>query len=217
MCICVCVRSFRGEEKGGDHGGGKRGRRCSDLLLPPLLCLPHILPFPLRPPGISLVKSLAIYLSDWSGRVIYIHSVGRLNLATSFKTFKQGRQTQRDSKSHSLSDGGESRQSGQTAAPHTPNKNCCLLRKKLSEEKKGAESLWIIFGGISFTTTCLLSLSFSSSPSSQISMLCFGICAPNPSNPCLDQSFCHLKQLLIISRTLQPNKLRQTFAELHSD
>lgn len=116
--------------------------------LPSSLSLPHTLVLSPRARLAShwLNPQLYIYMIGQGG--VYILSVGRLNLATSFKTFKQGRQRERDSESGGLSDGGES-SFGQTAAPHTPNKNCCLLRKKKkkSEEKKEAESLWIVFWG----------------------------------------------------------------------
>lgn len=188
--------------------------------LPSSLSLPHTLVLSPRARLAShwLNPQLYIYMIGQGG--VYILSVGRLNLATSFKTFKQGRQRERDSESGGLSDGGES-SFGQTAAPHTPNKNCCLLRKKKKRVKKRKRQSHCgsFSGGISCTTTCLFSLSFSSSPSSQISMLCFGICASNSSNSSLDLSLCHLKhfELQFFSRTLQPNKQRQTFAEFHLD
>lgn len=187
-----------------ERGGG-------NARIPPFFALSptHTRLFPARPPGVSLVKSPAIYLCDWSGRGIYTQR-GSVKSGHKFQNFQTG-QTDRES---GLSDGGEP-SFGQTA--HKQELLCS--EKQTSEEKKEATHCGLVFRGISCTAACLFSLSSSSSSSSQISMLCFGICAPNPSNSSLDLSRCHLKhfELHIFSRTLQPNKLRQTFAGFHSD
>lgn len=74
-----------------------------------------------------LNPQLYIYVIGQGG--VYIHSMGRLNLATSFQTLKQGRQA-------------ETVSSGQTAAPHTPRK-----KKTTSEEEKRPTHCGFIFRG----------------------------------------------------------------------
>lgn len=226
LCVCLCVKPHGGR-RGGSCNGEKRGRQSFEL--PFFNCVARALvPSLLLPSDTSLDKSPAIFVSDWSGRSIYRRR-GSVKSGHNFKNF-QTRLTGRDSVSEGLTDRGKPRL-GQTTAPHTPNKNCCFWGKKKDFGRQtAAELLWRCFffflfnfffcRGIFCTAVCLFSLSFSYSPSSQISMLCFGICAPNPSSSSPDPShFYHLNrfELHFCSRRLQPNKLRQTFAEFDLD
>lgn len=104
-----------------ERGGG-------NARIPPFFALSptHTRLFPARPPGVSLVKSPAIYLCDWSGRGIYTQR-GSVKSGHKFQNFQTG-QTDRES---GPSDGGEP-SFGQTA--HKQELLCS--EKQTSEEKK---------------------------------------------------------------------------------
>ncbi len=228
VCVCACVlelvrvckrEKLHGGGKGGGRGGGKKGRQRLALSPLPLLCLLHtLIPSPrARLASHWLNPQLYIYVIGQGG--VYILSVGRLNLATSFKTFKQSRQTERQWVARSKWRRGIELWTNRSTA-HS-KQELLSFEKKSEWRKERGRVIVDHFQGENPAPqrVCFLFLSFSSSPFSQISMLCFGICAPNPSNSSIDLFLCHLKhfELQIVSRTLQPNKLRQTFAGFHLD
>lgn len=85
-----------------ERGGGKAWT-CP----PPSFALSpaHTRPFLSRPPGVSLVKSPAIYLCDWSGRGIYTRH-GSVKSGHKFQNFQTGH-TYRDSEWDGPCDRGE--------------------------------------------------------------------------------------------------------------
>lgn len=136
VCVCVlCVKASRGR-KGWQLQGRKEGEAKFEL---PFFhgvaraLVPSLLP----PSDTSLDESPAIFVADWSGRGIYTRR-GSVKSGHNFKNF-QTRLTGRDSVSEGLTDRGKPR-SGQTAAPHTPNKNCCFWGKKKNLDDRKRQS-----------------------------------------------------------------------------